>query len=404
MKLIYIINGLGFSKGMPPGGADKRAVEIGKILKEKGAEIFCLTTDAGEEVLKKEGFDVNYITFKRPKWWPKELENNLVGRMLSYFYVTIAERIKIKEILNELNNPISGVRYPTSVIFYPTSDMFFDVLPAWSLKHFLKGSRFVGIVHHWIPKDRPGSKFKNFILYLYQRFGFLVLKDSADLIVVPENPEGEKITKDLIDFGVNKEKINWFRNGADVTGIINTKTPKKEYEACFLGSIRPSKGIFDIPEIWKKVVNEIPDAKLLIVGGGLKQYQDELAEKIKESGLTKNIVVAGVVPQEDLYKIVKSAKVFISPSHEEGWGIVVGEALAAGLPVVAYELPAFKVYKDLIITVKMEDTKSFSKEIIRFLKDERKLKKVSERGIKGAEEFSWEKAAEKELGLLEKII
>ena len=61
MKILYIINGLGFSRDMPIGGADKRVSQIGKFFKEKGLEIFVLTTDEGERVLRDDGLAATYF-------------------------------------------------------------------------------------------------------------------------------------------------------------------------------------------------------------------------------------------------------------------------------------------------------------------------------------------------------
>ena len=45
---------------------------------------------------------------------------------------------------------------------------------------------------------------------------------------------------------------------------------------------------------------------------------------------------------KDALSVVKSVLVFVFPSHEEGWGIAICEAMACGLAVVAYDLPAYE--------------------------------------------------------------
>lgn len=63
---------------------------------------------------------------------------------------------------------------------------------------------------------------------------------------------------------------------------------------------------------------------------------------IAEDRLEHNILIYGRCSDVKLYSLLKSSKVFIFPSFFEGWGIVVAEALACGLPVVAYDIPAIR--------------------------------------------------------------
>lgn len=394
MKILYILNGLGFSRKMPIGGADKRALEVGQRLREKGVKVSFLTTDAGREVLEKWGLKAEFVVVKRPFFWPYFLENNLLGRILAYFYTVLAITCTQR---------VAGV-----TVVYSTSDQFFDLLPAVFLKLFGRshptGVKFVGIVHHWIPSPfkRGGNFVVNVLLYFTQKFGFLILKLFADLIFIPKTNEGKKIGKSLESFGVRKERLAPFLNGVNLREIAAVPEQEKKYEACFLGGLRPSKGIFDLVPVWRKVLEEVPRARLLVVGGGVERYEKKL--KAQSSKLKSgSIVLAGVLSQSELFRTVKSCKIFISPSYEEGWGIGVGEALACGLPVVAYDLPAYKPFGGAVEKVPVGDRSLLAKKIIRFLKDDSLRRERVTLGTAVVREFSWDKAADQELFYLEKI-
>jgi glycosyltransferase involved in cell wall biosynthesis len=68
---------------------------------------------------------------------------------------------------------------------------------------------------------------------------------------------------------------------------------------------------------------------------------------------------------------MKSAKVFLFPSYEEGWGIAVSEALACEIPVVVYDLPAYSYAGNSIIKVMKGNTVAFAGEVIQLLSDEK---------------------------------
>jgi glycosyltransferase involved in cell wall biosynthesis len=69
---------------------------------------------------------------------------------------------------------------------------------------------------------------------------------------------------------------------------------------------------------------------------------------------------SGYVSESEKFRLLKSSRVFLMPSRYESWGIVIGEALAIGLPVVAYELEAYRpVFGELLRYVPAFDVEAF---------------------------------------------
>lgn len=394
MEITFIVNGLGFSSGMPIGGADKRALEMAKYWRSEGVRTVFVTTDAGEEILRKWGLATEFLTVKHPSFWPKFLENNLLGRVLAYFYVILADFF-------------SSFPLPTShfQLIYPTSDMFFDLLPAVCLKWRQKKAKLVGIVHHDIPPPfkRPGNPFFNLLLFLSQQVGFLLLKFFADLVLYPRTPEGESIKKSLQGYRVNKDKLADFCNGVNLTEINATPYQEKKYTACFLGSLRPSKGIFDLVPLWREVRRQLPAANLLVIGGGLARYQKELEGKIREAGLERAVILAGVIPQPELYSSLKACRAILSPSYEEGWGIALLEGLACGLPAVAYDLPAYRPFGAAVRRVEVGDWQVLAAELVKLLREPEFYRKQVSLGQALVQEYDWGKLAASELNILRNL-
>jgi glycosyltransferase involved in cell wall biosynthesis len=82
---------------------------------------------------------------------------------------------------------------------------------------------------------------------------------------------------------------------------------------------------------------KMPDFTAIIIG----KSKETLEPVIRDMGLSKNVTFSGLVSEEEKFRLLKASRVFIMPSHYESWGIVVGEAVAAGTAVVAYELQCY---------------------------------------------------------------
>ena len=148
-------------------------------------------------------------------------------------------------------------------------------------------------------------------------------------------------TKDaLIARGFDSDKIFVTSNGVEHEFISSVRAGLRKFEACFCGRLVKRKGIDDLVEVWERVLKYFPESKLVIIGHGPEQCK--LIDLVKNKELDRNIIITGYIPEKEKISVIKSCKIFISPSYEEGWGIAVSEAITCGLPVVCYDLPAYK--------------------------------------------------------------
>ena len=87
---------------------------------------------------------------------------------------------------------------------------------------------------------------------------------------------------------------------------------------------------------------------------------------------------------------MKKSKLFVYPSHQESWGIVIAEAIACGLPVVAYDLPVYKeIFDGHIYTIGLEDTRKMADKIIDIFDDYERYKKVAETAKGFISKYDW---------------
>ena len=94
------------------------------------------------------------------------------------------------------------------------------------------------------------------------------------------------------------------------------------------------KGHFELIDCWPSVMAAIPDARLLIAGGG--DGLGMLRLRARASTAASNIEFTGLVPQDQIeHALWSRAHVFAMPSRGEGFGLVYIEAMRRGVPVIA---------------------------------------------------------------------
>ncbi len=195
--------------------------------------------------------------------------------------------------------------------------------------------------------------------------------------------------------------------GIDFEKCQKVTVQNKLYDAVFMARLTPEKGVFDIIKIWKEVVKEIPSAKLAIAGRFKNtQIASKFYNLVRKYGLEKNITYLGYVSGEKKVMLLKSAKLFTYPSKLDAFPITVLEALACGLPVVAYDIPAIRYNYpyNIVFRVPRGDAKNHARTIIEFLTDDKRLYAISSSAISFASKFTWDNVARAEAQVLSQLL
>lgn len=165
----------------------------------------------------------------------------------------------------------------------------------------------------------------------------------------------------------NKEKV--INNPIDINKIKEHANDAEEYQESdiiFLGRLSTQKNPFRFLDIISECRKEKKDISAIMIGKG--ELKDDIEEIISEKELTGNVKVLGF--KSNPYGYLKHAKILCVPSDWEGFGLVIIEAFALGIPVVATPVGGIK---DLVTeaTGKLCCTiGQFENEIIRLLRDE----------------------------------
>jgi len=99
----------------------------------------------------------------------------------------------------------------------------------------------------------------------------------------------------------------------------------------YCGQLIERKGLRTLLDAFLSVADEFPQSELILVGEG--PLRESLAAQVP-SRLQQRVVFAGFQPVDELPRFFSQADVFVLPSLHDGWGVVVNQALAAGLAVI----------------------------------------------------------------------
>ena len=109
--------------------------------------------------------------------------------------------------------------------------------------------------------------------------------------------------------------------------------PTNRPTVLFVGRFVPAKNIALLLEAFSEVLNEIPNAELILVGEG--PLEEKIASRVESLGISRSIRMPGYVENEELPRYYRGADLFALTSRHESFGMVLLEAMSCGTPVVS---------------------------------------------------------------------
>ncbi len=215
-------------------------------------------------------------------------------------------------------------------------------------------------------------------------------------------------------YNVDESKIRIVPNGVDVEKFmqLNDSVSKKqsktddEISVLFVGSLIPRKGLNLLIEAAKKIVKQIPNVKFKIVGDG--PLKNHLIDSLKQNRILSNFVFLGKIKDDELPAIYSSADIFVLPSIQEGQGIVLLEAQACGLPVVAFDSGGVKEAlrnRETGFLVESQNVEALTDALIELVLNESLRLTMGANGRKFvSENFTWSKCAERMLDVYNELL
>lgn len=186
-------------------------------------------------------------------------------------------------------------------------------------------------------------------------------------------------------------------NGCDVDLFAEAR-PREGLPAgrrmLWVGRLDEQKGFPVAVRAFAQLAADLPDLTFLVVGEG----RDRSAVSMLDPDVRRRVVLAGSIPHPDLPAYVAGADVFMAPAlGQESFGIVLVEAMAAGVPVVASDIPGYRevVRKDVDgILVPPRDPDALADGVRRVLTDPALAARLREAGRARAERLRWGRVVE----------
>ncbi len=260
--------------------------------------------------------------------------------------------------------------------------------------------------------DIVGKGFEGRIAGLYNFTGLqLLLKASSKIIITqpkyissPNYLKSYKNKAQVVPIGVD---INRFRpRGDDKEG---SKEGKVLFFLGLLDRFHRYKGLDYLLEAMAAVKKQMPDVKLIVGGSGdLQGYYMDMAVRL---GLSKNVDFLGHLSDEALPECYNRCDAFILPSvssEQEGFGIVLLEAMASAKPVISTEIVG--VAEDVKRSkagsiVQPRDAGALARAILDVLGNEKEAGEMGRQGRRLVEEkYTWKKVGREMLRIYEELL
>lgn len=250
----------------------------------------------------------------------------------------------------------------------------FDLIHAYFVENGFMGARLKSLYNKPFVLTVPGGDAyeQPFLDNWYNALAKYVLREADEVITVSQYN-----AKNLLSLGVCLSKLHVIPNGYDETLF----KPRSSCEArkklglplnkkilLSVGNLVAIKGHTYLLDAMKLVLKERDDVLLVVVGIG--PLSEILRKKTTELKLEKNLLFVGWKEHEKIPVWMNACDVFVFPSLNESFGVVIIESMACGKPVVATcvgGVPEIVRRSDVGILVKPADPKSLSEGILEAL-------------------------------------
>ena len=255
--------------------------------------------------------------------------------------------------------------------------------------------------------DIIGTGVANTIAKTYNKTALKLLLNKADKIIITQDDYIN--SPHLQNY---KDKVVTIANGVDTEIFKATDRQKKEKQLFFLSVLdqfHKYKGLDYLLESIKIVKDSIPDIKLIV--GGKGELLDYYIEKTKKLGISDNVEFKGYLSDEEVLKYYQESSLFVLPSIsslQEGFGIVVLEALACQTPIISTNIVGVSddvIDRECGLIIEPKNSKKLAESIITIINDKNLQNLMGIRGRKLVQEkYEWKSIAKSIHDLYEELL
>lgn len=318
-----------------------------------------------------------------------------------------------RKIAQQVMLPPVAKKDRLDVLFFPfnSAGLFYggrSVVTIHDLQPYVLPQQFAAIHDRAVYQSEIKAK----INHLYWRWMLRRASVSADRVIAVSQAtkrDLEQIFKlssnriDVVYEGVDHDYFNLENDGWSRQAFLQQHGLPDNYILCL--GLNAYKNIEGAVRAYGIARDRLPEGCKLVLAG--KNYLgDRLTSMIAEDGLDGDIILTGYFPGEQLKYLYRFADVFLFPSFYEGFGLPVLEAFACGTPVVtsATRGSLSEIAGDAALLADPMEPAAIAEALVDLYSDEDARHQLVQKGLSRSREFSWRRAAEGTLAVLEQTV
>jgi glycosyltransferase involved in cell wall biosynthesis len=359
---------------------------LAKTLSAIGVNVILFTMQPKRKKLKNEGVKVKHFPLSKLIWIiPNERNKKIIERQV--FYPWLLKTIKNQDIKVLHLNVASK------------SELFLKAKNEYKIPLIY--------TNHYVPEPEPLDAFvDDFLINEEEKFWIPRVCEQASEIVTVSKYAKRRLKE---EFGIDSSYIY---HGVDLNRY-NPFLPRKRKSLGFEPDEKivlwvarfghhPYKDPFTFIRAIPLVLQQLPKTKFVMIGNGfLKPFVVELAKKLS---VYRHVKIIDFVKHLNLF--YAASDVFVLPTFNDNFGLVVAEAMACGKPVIVSNRGAPQEFvRDAGLLFDYGSHHDLADKIIMLLQDEDLRRKLGAKAHKRiVENFTWEKAARNYLDIYEKVL
>lgn len=226
----------------------------------------------------------------------------------------------------------------------------------------------------------------------------------ASVIIVPSRATAFDLKR---FWGIPEQKIHIIPWGVSSNVRVSPREVRvSPRSVLFLGTVEKRKNVAGLLRAFEFLKQDPQFADVrLVIAGAMGWGSNVVKSKIQSSKFKNDIALCGYISDAGKSKLLAEASVFVYPSFYEGFGLPVLEAMAQGIPVVSgYGTSLPEVAGNAALLVDPRRPEEIAQAMQEILSDGRLAAELSRRGRERVAQFTWEKTAQRLLGVLREVI
>ncbi len=243
----------------------------------------------------------------------------------------------------------------------------------------------------WLHRDTISVGMRYYYGPLYKQ----ALRRAAGVITVSEAARADLV----VALGLTPDHIHVTHNGVNA-GFFQAEAPTGPRAPYLLavGTLEPRKNIPVLLDAFRELRAEGRDLQLVLVG------RQGWADSLPLRELAAHVRLTGSIPDSELAELYAGASCFVLPSLYEGFGLCLAEAMAAGTPAVASDIPALReIGGDCVRYAPPHSSRAFAEAIRMALERRAESAALAQSARERARSFSWDTCAAETLEAYRKL-